>query len=85
MDFHEIQSIVSKITYKPNWEILLKTDIKGVFIQLNVVDTLDIVTLERTSWKSGKRYLSKHMCRQEFWQYVRGLNIPHLNLDTMKA
>ena len=63
--FEEFKQIVDNITYKPDWSILYKTDSKGTFIQIEVVNSVDSVTKESTNWKSGKRYLSEYMCRQE--------------------
>ena len=69
----ELIDIVDAISYKPGWNIRLLADIRreAPYIQIEV-DTRSDATLdptgrttERTPWKSGKRYLSPHMCRQE--------------------
>lgn len=71
MTHEEIVSIISAITYKPGWKLLVGLDGTRPFIQVAVDETsdasLDSHTRDgtRTPWKSGKRYLSPHMCRQE--------------------
>lgn len=70
MTFDEMNELVYACTYKPGWHIILAFDGRP-FIQLSVsVETeaaLDSHKRDgtRTPWKSGKRYLSLHMCRQE--------------------
>jgi hypothetical protein len=59
----EVTAIVKQCSYKPNWTIIHST--AGNYIQLYVENTLDSVTGELTHWRSGKRYLSPFMCRQE--------------------
>lgn len=66
----ELKQIIDNISYKPGWTILLNT-IERPFIQLSVDETSD-ATLDsvkrdgtRIAWKSGKRYISQFMCRQE--------------------
>lgn len=66
----DIIDIVHSITYKPGWRILLGSggDKGGrYYIQVVVDETagIDSVTKKPTSWKSGKRYLSPFMCKQE--------------------
>lgn len=75
-----MQSIVSACTYKPGWEISFFVDADDrPYIQLSVSTesdaTLDSAMRDgtRTPWKSGKRYLSRHMCRQEVVGAVFGL------------
>jgi hypothetical protein len=74
-----MREIVERITYKPGWTILFGEDRRGAFVQASVSiesdATLDPTrkTTERTPWKSGKRYLSPHMCRQEIVGAVYGL------------
>lgn len=73
-------AIVYAITYKPGWHVSFKTpDDDRPYVQLEV-STLSDATLdptgksiERTPWKSGKRYLSEHMCSQEIVGAVLGL------------
>ncbi|MCC5780552.1 hypothetical protein H7H48_15935 [Nitratireductor sp. B36] len=67
----ELSEIVSSITYKPGWIVHLKADFGRPYLQLEVTTETD-ASLDsylrdgtRTPWKSGKRYLSPHMCRQE--------------------
>jgi hypothetical protein len=79
----EIQEIISKITYKPGWSIILNVgchaDAYRPSIQLEVSTVSDLTmdptgrTSERTPWKSGKRFLSPFMCRQEVVGAVLGL------------
>lgn len=81
MNIEEIRSIVKACSYKPGWEIRVQTElidntqgnfIEGrSFIQLSVTTESD-ATLDsqkrdgtRVPWKSGKRYLSEFMCKQE--------------------
>lgn len=71
MNLSEIREIVRLISYKPGWTISANYGgVGGVYIQLSVdassEDTLDSQgSGRRIPWKSGKRYLSPHMCRQE--------------------
>lgn len=66
----EMEAIVASCTYKPGWTIALGNDSRP-YIQLSVSEesdaSLDSARRDgtRTPWKSGKRYLSPHMCRQE--------------------
>lgn len=84
MKLKEIREIVEAITYKPGWTIEIKLEgnlSQGgrPFIQLSVDERSDATldptgkTTERTPWKSAKRYLSYHMCRQEIVGAVMGL------------
>ena len=79
MDEREITSILSAITYKPGWSIRLGYDRDRPYIQASV-STLSELSLDaskrdgtRVPWKSAKRYLSEHMCRQEIVGAVLGL------------
>ena len=73
MNAYELQRCVEAVTYKPGWEILFQWDHarSSFFVQLRVTIESDLTldptgkTPERTPWKSAKRYLSQHMCRQE--------------------
>lgn len=84
LKFRDMQEIVWAITYKPGWNIYVRVegDLRTggrPYIQLRVDErsdsTLDPTgkTQERTEWKSGKRYLSYHMCKQEIVGAVMGL------------
>lgn len=82
MTKEEMAEIISRITYKPGWRIkfvLGSNDKVRPYIQLSVGiesdATLDPTrkTENRTPWKSGKRYLSAHMCRQEIVGAVMGM------------
>lgn len=53
----DVASIVGQITYKPNWEFLVGIDANRFYVQVNYTGP--------EPWKSGKRFLSAHMCRQE--------------------
>ena len=72
MTLSEMEAIVASCTYKPGWTIELHVD-HGArpYVQLSVSEesdaTLDSAKRDgtRAPWKSGKRYLSAHMCRQE--------------------
>lgn len=67
----QIKEIVSAITYKPDWIIHLKDDGERMYVQIEAT-TLDSITKEPCSWKSGKTYLSPFMCRQEIVGAVFG-------------
>lgn len=75
----EIREIVSRVTYKPGWMVLLGSDRDRTFVQVSVDERSDATldptgrSSERTPWKSSKRYLSPHMCRQEVVGAVFGL------------
>lgn len=81
MTFEETLRTVSRITYKPGWSVRINQDSYGgrPYIQLDVDvrsdATLDPTgqTSERTPWRSAKRYLSPHMCKQEVVGAVMGL------------
>ncbi|MEB2845954.1 hypothetical protein [Endobacterium cereale] len=67
----EVREIVAAISYKPGWTAAVVAASDTWFVQLSVSEesdaSLDSVARDgtRTPWKSGKRQLSKHMCRQE--------------------
>lgn len=73
----EIADIVDACTYKPGWRIYLRADLETAgkktdrfYIQLEVDATAraavsSVAPYPIEPWKSGKRYLSLHMCRQE--------------------
>lgn len=70
----EILDIIKQITYKPNWKISMFGYFgTGYYMQLEVENSIDTVTGKVVSWKSGKRYLSEHMCRQEIVGLAYGL------------
>lgn len=73
MNINEINRLVTEITYKPNWSINLHTEDARPYIQLSVTNSIDSVSRETCAWKSGKRYLSFHMCRQEIIGICFGL------------
>lgn len=80
MDLKEMISIINEITYKPGWSLGLHGDDDGrPYIQMSVSTESDLSmdptrkSIERTPWKSGKRYLSPFMCRQEIVGVVFGL------------
>ncbi|WP_159953189.1 hypothetical protein [Rhizobium sp. 18065] len=74
-----VLDLISKITYKPGWSIWTGTDGDRVYVQLSVnafaEASMDSVKRDgtRTPWKSAKRYLSPHMCRQELVGVIFGL------------
>ncbi|TAJ97178.1 MAG: hypothetical protein EPO10_17720 [Reyranella sp.] len=72
MTSQEIKEIVSSITYKPDWAIKVGKDGDRLFLQATVAGE-DSVTACPTVWKTGKRYLSLHMSRQEVVGAVFGL------------
>lgn len=76
----EVAEIVDACTYKPGWHICLRADPMQsqpdhpsqmrYFIQLEVDATAraavgSVAPHDVEPWKSGKRYISLHMCRQE--------------------
>lgn len=75
----EIASIVDAISYKPGWRFDIGRDGERLYLQATVSVQSDLTmdptrrTLARTPWKSGKRYLSPFMCRQEIVGAVFGL------------
>ena len=75
----DIADILSQISYKPGWSIETGRDGSRMFVQIAVDErsdaSLDSVARNgsRAPWKSAKRYLSPHMCRQEIVGVVFGL------------
>jgi len=71
MDMIEMHTLVGAVSYKPGWSVDLKSDIVTgrPYIQISVDETAEAAKCPFTGdiapWKSGKRYLSLHMCRQE--------------------
>lgn len=71
MTLEEIAEITSRITYKPGWALLLGVDGERPYLQVSVSAEAEASLCSqrrdgtREPWKSGKRYLSLHMCRQE--------------------
>lgn len=71
IDLGKVREIVAAISYKPGWTAAVVATNDNWFVQLSVSEesdaSLDSVSRDgtRTPWKSGKRQLSKHMCRQE--------------------
>lgn len=77
LEIEDIGLIINSITYKPGWSIQfnrgkeLNSAFDRPYVQLSVYTesdaTLDSVSRDgtRVPWKSGKRFLSQHMCRQE--------------------
>lgn len=63
------QDIINAITYKDGWHILYGESEGRPYVQIAVDSSADIAKCAFTGaivpWKSGKRYLSPHMCRQE--------------------
>lgn len=77
MGYEDIANIVNQIRYKPGWTIKFRwLPEDRPFIQIEVSELSDAslspFTGEREAWKSGKHYLSKHMCRQEIVGAVFG-------------
>jgi len=58
--------LLSKVTYKPGWELRRSVAPNGeVVIQWFVRDGVCASTGKASEWASGKRALSAHSCRQE--------------------
>lgn len=66
----DMSQIVDYISYKPGWKLRFTYGQRD-YVQLEVTEesdsSLDSYLRDgtRTPWKSGKRYLSEFMCRQE--------------------
>jgi hypothetical protein len=79
LGFGDFIEIIARITYKPGWSFKLGVDGDRYYVQAEVDTTSDLTmdptgrSQERTPWKSGKRYLSPFMCRQEVVGTVLGL------------
>lgn len=79
MDKATLKATVGSIEYKLGWSILTGEDGGRSYVQVSVSEvsdaSLDSVARDgtRTPWKSGKRYLSPHMCRQEVIGAIFGL------------
>ena len=65
----DVQTLVNQCSYKDGWSINLHGDFeKGeAYIQISVSKEVGRCSISRkpVAWKSGKRSLSKFMCRQE--------------------
>jgi hypothetical protein len=67
----EILEIVSAITYKPGWTIHSSIEDDMVTIQIGVDETTEAALdasnphSPRIPWRGGKKFLTRHMCRQE--------------------
>lgn len=71
--FSEMLEIVNSICYKEGWKIDIKVDeCHRPYIQVGATTPCSM-TGELAPWKSGKQYLSWHMCRQEVVSAVYGL------------
>jgi hypothetical protein len=81
MDLADMLGIIDEIAYKPGWmiELIVEPGTRRPYIQISVDERSDssLCSLardgKRVPWKSGKRYLSYHMCRQEIVGAVFGL------------
>lgn len=63
MDKKEIWELLSECKYKPGWELHFVWEDRP-YIQWEV-QGLDSINHQAVTWKTGKRYLSEFMCRQE--------------------
>lgn len=75
MEFEEILDIVESISYKKGWDIRLHVPAginSNPYVQVSATTPCSM-TGEPTPWKSGKQYLSWHMCKQEIVSAVYGL------------
>ena len=75
----DICDIISRVTYKPGWSVLMGFDGERPYLQVEV-STVSEASMDsqkrdgtRTPWKSAKRHLSLHMCRQEIVGVIFGL------------
>lgn len=72
MNISDMQQLIAQITYKPGWSLSLHVDAGDrPYLQIEAT-TLDSCTLQPTTWRSGKTYLSVFMCRQEIVSAVYG-------------
>lgn len=66
---HDVMTIVGRCSYKPGWRVDVHGDLfdGSMYLQVSVAEDVGrcSVSGKPTAWKSGKRYLSKHMCHQE--------------------
>lgn len=73
----EAQTIINACTYKHGWEILYTGDFESgtAVLQLSISKDVgrDSMSGNPVAWKSGKRNLSRFMCRQELVGAVFGL------------
>lgn len=72
MTLEETVEILKAISYKPGWKVMLGgLHDDRLYVQIDVTEesdaSLDSAKRDgsRTPWRSAKRYLSPHMCRQE--------------------
>ncbi len=71
MTLDEIKELVNRCTYKPGWTVIFHPAPTRPYIQLEVDETTPSAMCASSAddsivpWKSGKRYLSTFMCRQE--------------------
>lgn len=78
MTLDEMRGLVALCTYKPGWTICVFDDGRP-YLQLSVDESAEasmdshLRDGTRSPWRSGKRYLSVHMCRQEVVGAVFGL------------
>lgn len=71
MTHHELAILVSRCTYKPGWGLHLVLDGQRPYVQLHATTPCSVTGVP-TPWKSGKTYLSLHMCKQEVIAAVYG-------------
>lgn len=80
MNVPEMQAIVAAITYKPGWHVLFLTDAGPMpYVQIEVDESteaaIDAAKRDgsRQAWRSGRKFLSEAMCRQEIVGAVFGM------------
>lgn len=71
MTQEEMARLVGLCSYKPGWKIMFHENKERPWIQIAVWDMVRFAPV--MIWKSGKRYLSEHMCKQEIIGAVFGL------------
>lgn len=75
MTFNEMAEIVGAISYRPGWSINI-FDGDRPYVQIHVSTeseaSLSPFNGKREAWRSGKVFLSEHMCRQEIVGAVFG-------------
>lgn len=64
-----IKDMVRKITYKPEWLLVVGDDGNRFYLQVAVTKNadaaVDAFSGKRAAWRGSKRYVSPHMCDQE--------------------
>lgn len=71
MKLFELIGIVRLCTYKPGWNVRVGMDEGRPYIQIEATTPCSVTGVPG-AWRSGKTFLSVHMCRQEVVAAVYG-------------